>query len=181
MNTNIVRSGVAALALGAVLVSATGLPAKADTTSTRNIIYGAAAAAAAFTLYNAEHKHALATTVQGYLPDGSTVYRDGHVVSRNGQSRYPGNYGETVACNNQYCTINGGNNYGYNNGGYYNGGYNNGGYNNGGYNNGGYNNGYNNGGYNGDNNGGYYNQNDGDGDESGNDTQSNHRGHHHHG
>lgn len=116
MNTNIVRSGVAALALGAVLVSATGLPAKADTTSTRNIVYGAAAAAAAFTLYNVEHKHALATTVQGYLPDGSTVYKDGHVVSRNGETWYPGNYGQTVACSNQYCTINGnGYNNGYNN------------------------------------------------------------------
>lgn len=116
MNKNIVRSGVAALALGAVLISSTGLPAKADTTSTRNIIYGAAAAAAAFTLYNVEHKHALATTVQGYLPDGSTVYKDGHVVSRNGQTWYPGNYGQTVACSNQYCTINGNNNgYGYNN------------------------------------------------------------------
>jgi len=141
MNTNIVRSGVAALALGAVLVSATGLPAKADTTSTRNILYGAAAAAAAFTLYNVQHKHSLASTVQGYLPDGSTVYKDGHVVSQNGRSWYPGNYGETVACSNQYCSINGGNNYGYNNGGYY-GNYNNGGYNNGGYN-GAYNNGYN--------------------------------------
>jgi hypothetical protein len=111
----------------------------------RNLIYGAAAAAAAFTLYNVEHKHALATTVQGYLPDGSTVYKDGHVVSQNGQSWYPGNYGETVACSNQYCSINGGNNYGYNNGGYY---------------------GYNNGGNYG-NNGGYYGQNDNDADESG--------------
>jgi hypothetical protein len=120
MNKNIVRSGVAALALGAVLISATGLPAKADTTSTQNIIYGAAAAAAAFTLYNVEHKHQLVTTVQGYLPDGSTVYKDGHVVSRNGQTWYPGNYGETVACSNNYCNISGGNGYGY---GYNNGGY----------------------------------------------------------
>ncbi len=143
MKTQIIRSGVAALALGAVLVSATGLPAKADTNSTRTIIYGAAAAAAAFTLYNVEHKHALATTVQGYLPDGSVVYEDGHVVSPNGQSWYPGNYGQTVACSNQYCSINGSNN-----GGYY-------GYNNGGYNNGGYNN---TGGYYGYNNGGYYGQ-----------------------
>lgn len=63
-----------------MLVSSTGLPAKADT-------------AAAFTLYNVEHKHALATTVQGYLPDGSTVYKDGHVASRNGQTWYRRNYG----------------------------------------------------------------------------------------
>jgi hypothetical protein len=132
MNKHIVRSGVSALALGAVLVSATGLPAKADTTTTRNIIYGAAAAAAAMTLYNVEHKHALATTVQGYLPDGSTVYEDGHVVTPGGVSWYPGNYGQSVACSNQYCSISGGNGgyYGYNNGGY---GYNNGYYPNGGY------------------------------------------------
>jgi hypothetical protein len=129
MNTNIVRSGVAALVLGAVLVSSTGLPAKADTTTTQDIIYGAAAAAAAFTLYNVEHKHALATTVEGYLPNGSTVYQDGHVVTPNGQAWYPGNYGETVACSNQYCTVSGGNgnnggNLGYNPGYYgYNPGY----------------------------------------------------------
>ena len=144
MKTYSVRLGIAALALGAVLVSATGLPAKADTTSTRNIIYGAAAAAAVFTMYNVEHKQALASSVQGYLPDGSTVYRDGHVVSPSGQSWYPGNYGQSIACSNQYCTINGGNNgyYGYNNG-YYNNGYGsvnlyNNGYNNGYYNGGGY-------------------------------------------
>src|SRR5579884_930372 len=123
MNKKIVRSGVVALSLSAVLASAVALkpaPARADTT-TQNILYGAAAAAAAFTLYNVEHKHQLATTVQGYLPDGSTVYKDGHVVSPNGYSWYPGNNGQTVACNNQYCTISGGNGYGYgyNGGGYY--------------------------------------------------------------
>jgi hypothetical protein len=112
MNKSIVRSGVAALALGAVLASATALPARANTTT--DILYGAAAAAAAVTLYNVEHKHQLATTVQGYLPDGSTVYADGRVVSPNGYSWYPGNNGETVACSNQYCSIDGGNGYGYN-------------------------------------------------------------------
>lgn len=144
MKASILRSGVAALALGGILASATALPARADTSTTRNIIYGAAAAAAAFTLYNVEHKHQLATSVQGYLPDGSTVYKDGHVVSQNGQTWYPGNYGETVACSNQYCTISG-SNYGYNNG--YNGyGYNNtysrngSGYNNNRYSNGNYSN-----------------------------------------
>ena len=128
MNKHIVRSGVAALTLGAVLFSATGLPAKADPTTTQDIIYAAAAAAGAFTLYNVEHKHQLATTVQGYLPDGSTVYEDGHVVSPNGVSWYPGNSGETVACSNQYCNISGGNGYAYNGYGYNNGynGYNNG-------------------------------------------------------
>ncbi len=137
MKISILRSGVAALALGGVLASATALPASASTNTTRNIIYGAAAAAAAFTLYNVEHKHQLATTVQGYLPDGSTVYADGRVVSPNGYSWYPGNNGETVACSNQYCSINGNNNNGY------------------GYNNNGY--GYNNNGYGYNNNGGYYN------------------------
>lgn len=142
MNTRILRSGIAALALGAVLIPATGLPAKADTTTTQDIVYGAAAAAAAFTLYNVEHKHQLATTVEGYLPNGSTVYEDGRVVAPNGYSWYPGNSGQTVACSNQYCTITGnynGNGYGYNGGGYYG-------------NNGGY---YGNNGYSG-NNGNYY-------------------------
>jgi hypothetical protein len=129
MKKNIVRSGVAALALGAVLVSSMGLPAKADTT-TNDLLYGAAAAIAAFTLYNVEHKQQLANAVEGYLPDGSTVYQDGRVVSRNGQTWYPGNNGQTVACSNQYCTItNSGNNaygYGYGNSGY---GYNGSGYN----------------------------------------------------
>ncbi len=116
MKKNIVRSGVAALALGAVLVSSMGLPAKADTT-TNNILYGAAAAIAAFTLYNVEHKQQMANTVEGYLPDGSTVYQDGRVVSRYGQTWYPGNNGQTVACSNQYCTItnNGNGTYGYGN------------------------------------------------------------------
>ena len=103
-----------------MLAGAANLPAQASTTSTRTIMYGAAAAAAAFTLYNVEHKHQLATTVQGYLPNGGVVYADGH-VALNGQTWYPGNSGQTVACNGQYCTINGnGNNggYGYNNGGY---------------------------------------------------------------
>lgn len=89
------------------------MPARADTSTTRNLIYGAAVAAAAFTLYNVEHKHQLATSVQGYLPDGSTVYRDGRVVSPNGYSWYPGNNGQTVACSNQYRTINGNYNNGY--------------------------------------------------------------------
>lgn len=130
MKASILRSGVAALALGGIIAGATALPARADTTTTKNILYGAAAAAAAFTLYNVEHKQQLAHTVQGHLSDGSTVYGDGRVVSPNGYSWYPGNNGQTVACSNQYCTVSGGN-YGY-----------------------GYNNGYNGYGYN--NNGGYY-------------------------
>ena len=122
MKRSILRSGLAALALTGTIASAAVLPASASTKTTRTIIYGAAAAAAAFTLYNVEHKHQLATTVQGYLPDGSAVYEDGHVVSPNGRSWYPSHYGETVACSNRYCSLNGGSGYGYG----YNNGYNNG-------------------------------------------------------
>lgn len=114
MNKNIVRSALTALALGATLATSMAAPAMADQTSTRNIILGAAAAIGIATAVNVEHKHQLATTVQGYLPDGSAVYQDGHVVSQNGQTWYPGNYGQSVACSNQYCTISGGNGYGYN-------------------------------------------------------------------
>jgi hypothetical protein len=138
MKKNIVRSGVAALVLGAVLVSSMGLPAKADTT-TNNLLYGAAAAIAAFTLYNVEHKQQLANAVEGYLSDGSTVYQDGRVVSRNGQTWYPGDNGQTVACSNQYCTINNNGNSTYGTSGYGNSGY---GYNGSGNNGSRYNSGY---------------------------------------
>lgn len=154
MDKKLVRSAVATLALSGVLAGVASVPAMADTTSTNNIIYGAAAAAAAFTLYNVEHKHQLASTVSGHLANGATVYADGHIVGRNGQVWYPGNNGQTVACNNGYCSTNGNGNYGYgynygNNGyGYNNGGYTNGGYYNNGYSNNGYsNNGYSNTGY----------------------------------
>ncbi len=129
MNKNIVRSALTALGLGATLATSMAAPAMADQTSTRNIILGAAAAIGIATAVNVEHKHQLATTVQGYLPDGSTVYQDGHVVSQNGQTWYPGNYGQNVACSNQYCTISGGNGYGYGYNGYGNNGYNGYGYN----------------------------------------------------
>ena len=45
------------------------------------------------------------TPVEGYLPDGSVVFEDGHVVDRNGNSWYPGNQGEQIACNGQSCDI----------------------------------------------------------------------------
>lgn len=130
MNKNIVRSALAALALGATLATSMPAPAMAadGKTTTRNILIGLAAAAGIATAVNVERKKHQANTVQGYLPDGSTVYNDGHVVSPNGQTWYPGNNGQTVACSNQYCTISGSNgygNYGYNNGNYgYNNGYN---------------------------------------------------------
>jgi hypothetical protein len=94
------RSSIAALALGATLLTATTQPAKADgAASTRNIILGAAALAAGVAIAsNVEHKQQLASTVEGYTRNGATVYEDGHVVSRNGRSWYPGDESRSVAC-----------------------------------------------------------------------------------
>lgn len=124
MNTSLIRSAVAGLALTGVMMTSIAAPARADGAATTRTIIGAAAAIAGIaTVINVENKHRQATTVTGYLPDGSTVYADGHVVAPNGYSWYPGNQGEQIACNGQNCYINGNgqNNYGYNNG--YNGGY----------------------------------------------------------
>jgi hypothetical protein len=95
----------------AIVAAATMQPAKADgAASTRNIILGAAALVAGVAIEsNAAHKHQVANTIQGYLPDGSVVYDDGHVVLPNGQVYYPGNYGQTIACSNQTCYLSGGN------------------------------------------------------------------------
>lgn len=122
MNTSLIRSAVAGLALTGVMMTSIAAPARADGAATTRTIIGAAAAIAGIaTAINVENKHRQATTVTGYLPDGSTVYADGHVVAPNGYSWYPGNQGQQVACNGQYCQItgNGQNGYGYNNGGYY--------------------------------------------------------------
>jgi hypothetical protein len=139
-------------ALAATFGLGTVQPAKADQQST-DVIIGAAALAAGIATYaNVQHKNQLANTVQGYTPWGAAVYEDGHVVLPNGQSYYPGNVGQQIACNGSTCQIlhngipvgygaygpGGGYNTGYNNGYYNNGGYNNGGYNNGYYNNNGY-------------------------------------------
>jgi hypothetical protein len=134
LNTSVLRmigAAVMALALG---FGSTVKPAAADqAAATRNEILGVAAAIAiGLTAANVAHKNAVANTVQGYLPDGSTVYGNGEVVTPNGQSYYPGNYGQQVSCNGGYCGVSG--NGAYNNG--YNNGYNNS-----------YNNGYNNGAY----------------------------------
>lgn len=116
MNTHIFRPALASLVIASMLFAGTFAPAKAATTSTiRDILIGAAALAAVATAYNVAHKQQLARTVEGYLPDGSVVYQDGHVVSSNGISWYPGNSGDQVACSNQQCEISGQNNgYGYN-------------------------------------------------------------------
>lgn len=173
MKPSILSSAVASLALVATLTTATMQPARADGAASTRLIAGAAAAAAIVTAVNVQNKHRVANTVVGYLPDGSQVYQDGHVVSQNGQSWYPSNYGQQVACNGNQCYVNGSNN-GYYNGSGYNSGYNNNGYNNNGY----YNNGYNSNGYNRNYNGsGYYN-NGNNSDRDGDSDSSSHRRHH---
>ena len=123
------RTGSAALLGGAIALGALSpKPALADgAASTRTIILGAAALVAGIAIEsNVAHKQALANRIVGYLPDGTPVYGDGHLVLANGQTVYPGNYGQTIACSNEQCTISGGNGsvYGYNGGyGYPNGGY----------------------------------------------------------
>lgn len=123
-----IQTSVAAILCVATLGIATMGPAKADgAASTRNIILGIGALVAGAAIEsNIAHKNATANAVTGYLSDGSTVYADGHVVSPNGQSYYPGNYGQTVACNGGNCAITGGNgntpySTGYNSGYAYNG------------------------------------------------------------
>jgi hypothetical protein len=164
MNTTIFRSTLAGLVMCGVLMASIQAPARADgAASTRTIIGAVAAIAAIATAINVSEKNQAANTIEGYLPDGSAVYEDGHVVTPNGYSWYPGNQGEQIACNGQSCSLyasgrynnssqyNSGNGYYNNNGnGYYN---NNG---NGYYNNNGNGNGY----YNNNGNGyGYYNNN----------------------
>lgn len=169
-----VRSAAATLVMSAMAFGGAVQPAKADTTST--LIITAAAAIGLMTAINVTQKNAKARQLIGYMPDGSQVYADGHVVARNGQTWYPGNYGQNIACNGQQCYVTGGNvgygqapygygGYGNGNGGYYGNaypaGYNGGypaGYGNSyptGYNNG-YPAGYSNGNPAGYNNGGYY-------------------------
>jgi len=101
------KFGAAFVAL-AIAVLSVMRPAAADqAAATRNIILGAAAIVGIATYANVRHKNAVANTVLGYTPDGATVYQDGHVVTSSGQSYYPDKYGQSVACNGQYCTITG--------------------------------------------------------------------------
>jgi hypothetical protein len=122
-----------AVALAGALGLSAAQPAKADTASTVDTIIGAAAVIAGIAIsQNVAHKQAQANTVVGTTPWGATVYADGHVVLPNGQSYYPGNVGQQIACNGTTCTITqngvavgyGGygpvyGQIGYNNGGYY--------------------------------------------------------------
>jgi len=122
-----IQALIATAAIAGTLGLGMAAPAKADgAASTRNIILGAAAIFAGFAIEsNVAHKQQLANAVEGYTPNGSTVYADGHVVLPDGQVYYPGNYGQQIACNGQDCQITGGNgpafNGAYNGNGYYNG------------------------------------------------------------
>ncbi|MGI8737900.1 MAG: hypothetical protein ACR2KS_11585 [Candidatus Eremiobacter antarcticus] len=100
---------VLAATLVAATLNVTSLqPAKADQAAVvRNILLGAAAVAGIAIEANVAHKNKLATTIEGYLQNGGTVYEDGHVVMPDGRSYYPGNYGQTIACNAGYCSISG--------------------------------------------------------------------------
>ncbi len=114
MLTKFGRSIATTLLVGSMALGSAAQPARADTTST--LIITAAAAIGLMTAVNVAQKNAKAHQVVGYLPDGSTVYADGHVVARNGQTWYPGNYGETIACNGPQCSVTGPSGVGY--GGY---------------------------------------------------------------
>src|SRR5260370_42041132 len=96
MLTQRVRSVVAALVMSSMAFGSAVQTAKADTTTT--LIITAAAAIGLMTAINDAEKNAKAHQVVGYLPDGSTGYADGHVVGRNGQTCYPGNYREKQPC-----------------------------------------------------------------------------------
>lgn len=101
------RSGVATLIMSSMAFGYTIQPAKADTTST--LLITAAAVAALMTGINVAEKNAKANQLVGYLPNGSPVYADGHVVARTGQVWYPGNQGENIQCNGGQCMIVGAN------------------------------------------------------------------------
>ena len=133
------KSKLAMAALAAIMTVSLGLaqvqPARADQAAVnRNTVLGVAAfLAGAFIAANVANKNTVANTVEGTTRDGAVVYEDGHVVMPNGYSYYPNNDGQSISCNNGYCSIYADNNgysnpqNGYNNG--YNGGYNNNGYN----------------------------------------------------
>ncbi|MEO6835037.1 MAG: hypothetical protein ABI231_03905 [Candidatus Tumulicola sp.] len=76
------RSVVAALIVSSMAIGSAVQPARADTTTT--LLITAAAAIGLMTAINVSQKNAKAHQFVGYLPDGSSVYADGHVVARNG-------------------------------------------------------------------------------------------------
>src|SRR6202049_4914671 len=139
----VMKNKLAMAALAAIMTVSLGLaqvqPARADQAAVnRNTVLGVAAfLVGAFVAANVANKNTVANTVEGTTRDGAVVYEDGHVLLPNGYSYYPNYDGQSISCNNGYCSIyadnNGYNNpqNGYNGGNGYNG-YNGGnGYNNG--------------------------------------------------
>lgn len=103
---NTLKVSLAALAAAGTLALSTPAPALADSAaSTRNIILGAAAIAGIAIESNVARKNARSNSISGYLPNGSAVYGDGHVVTGNGYSYYPGNNGQNVACDSGRCYV----------------------------------------------------------------------------
>lgn len=105
---NIIRI-ITTVALAASFGLASIAPASADqAAANRNTWLGVAALVAGIAIEsNVANKNAQANTVQGYTRDGSTVYDDGHVVTPNGQSYYPGNQNQSIDCNGGNCAIGG--------------------------------------------------------------------------
>ena len=100
-------TSISAIALAAAFSFATIAPASADqAAATRNdILGGLALIAGVATAVNVSNKNAQANTLQGYTPNGDTVFQDGHVVMQDGQSYYPGNDNQSISCNNGNCAI----------------------------------------------------------------------------
>ena len=106
-------TSISAIALAAAFSFATIAPASADqAAATRNdILGGLALIAGVATAVNVSNKNAQANTLQGYTPNGDTVFQDGHVVMQDGQSYYPGNDNQSISCNNGNCAVYGNNGY----------------------------------------------------------------------
>jgi hypothetical protein len=112
---NKLTTSITALALTAAFSFAAIAPASADqAAATRNEVLGGLALVAGIaTAINVSNKNAQANTVEGYTPNGETVYQDGHVVQPDGQSYYPGNENQSISCNGGSCGVynDGGNGY----------------------------------------------------------------------
>lgn len=115
LNMSVMRTLVAVVMAATFAFGSTVKPAAADqAAATRNTILGVAAAIAlGVTAANVAHKDAVANTVEGYTPGGATVYGNGLVVEPDGQSYYPGNYGQSISCNGGSCMVSGSGGYGY--------------------------------------------------------------------
>lgn len=92
-----------AVFMSALMIAGPAAPARANTTSTL-ILIGAAVGLIS-TAINVASKNRQANTVVGTLSNGDTVYADGHVATRNGQTYYPGDHGQTLQCQYNRCAI----------------------------------------------------------------------------